>query len=622
MRKAALVFIVAVLVPSMVLAWLAIRSLNDQELVLERQQTLLLQGDVDRLAEEVRGVMESLQREFQQRVEALVADEDPRQVAPQFNERLAWEPAKIGFSVTLDGSLLAPSLLEGAQAQEFRQQNERFLRNAEMAEVYPQQQVQLPVTAAPTAGWASKRMRSGEDDERAESAAASAPLETADKVTAGRSAAASPENSSVADVEMKSKAPRENYAKRDRLLSRKVAPQKEPAPAQVAASELMPAERQFRELAGEAMSGSVGRFLDDRLHVLLWHRSPRDPQVVFGAELDLARLAERVALPADEETVLAVLDDRARPVARSTAGFEANWKRPFVAAEIGELLPHWEAALYLVEPETFAHSARRLRLVLGAMIAVMLGAIGLGGWLLIADLHRQLRLARQKTDFVSNVSHELKTPLTSIRMFSEMLAEGRVHEPEKQREFSTIISNEAARLSRLISNVLDFARMERGEKRYEMSPGRLETLVVETVRNLEPQLAQRGIAVAVENHAGAVTVQMERDAIAQVLVNLLSNAEKYGGQEVTVTLDCSDGTARVVVADRGEGVPRGQERRIFEEFHRAHDSLASGIQGTGLGLSLARKIARSHGGDVRYAARSGGGSSFILNLPLRREEVP
>src|SRR6185503_19160480 len=105
------------------------------------------------------------------------------------------------------------------------------------------------------------------------------------------------------------------------------------------------------------------------------------------------------------------------------------------AAEIGELLPHWEAAVYLLNPAKLSRSAQALRLTLSLMIATLLLAIGVGGWLIFTDLRRELMLARQKTDFVSNVSHELKTPLTSIRMFSELLADGRVLDREKQRSY-------------------------------------------------------------------------------------------------------------------------------------------------------------------------------------------
>jgi signal transduction histidine kinase len=143
---------------------------------------------------------------------------------------------------------------------------------------------------------------------------------------------------------------------------------------------------------------------------------------------------------------------------------QRDWKRPFVADEIGEALPHWEAALYLMRPEQLQESAIGLRRTLMFLIVAMLGAILLGGWLVVADARRQFALAQQKTDFVSNVSHELKTPLTSIRMFAELMLGGRPETQAKSPQYLRIIMVEAERLTRLINNVLDFAKLERTPK--------------------------------------------------------------------------------------------------------------------------------------------------------------
>jgi signal transduction histidine kinase len=256
----------------------------------------------------------------------------------------------------------------------------------------------------------------------------------------------------------------------------------------------------------------------------------------------------------------------------------------------------------------------------GSLVVLLLLAISVGGWLLVSGVRFQLALARKKTDFVSNVSHELKTPLTSIRMFSELLAEGRVTDPDKQRSYLNIISAEAGRLTRLINNVLDFSRMERGEKKYQFQAIDLAAVVRETIETHRPHLeaAQFRIESALPNEP--ITINGDRDALAQILVNLLSNAEKYSGtsREIRVEMDARTQPVRYVevrVLDRGTGVPAGSEQKIFDQFYRAHDSLSSGIQGSGLGLTLARQIARAHGGDVVYVRRDGGGSCFSLRLP-------
>jgi signal transduction histidine kinase len=292
-----------------------------------------------------------------------------------------------------------------------------------------------------------------------------------------------------------------------------------------------------------------------------------------------------------------------------------------VATEVGEALPHWEMAVYLLDPGKMARAAETVKLTLGLLIAVLLVAIAIGGWLIVTDLNRQLALARQKTDFVSNVSHELKTPLTSIRMFSELLAEGRVAEPEKRQSYLNIISADASRLTRLINNVLDFSRMERGEKKYHFEKSDVVALARETVDAYRPHLESNGFRVDARWPEAEININGDRDALAQVVVNLLSNAEKYSSGQKEIAMEIEPKReplphVEVRIMDRGRGVPCGCEEKIFEQFYRAHDSLSSGIQGSGLGLTLARQIARAHGGDVVYQAREGGGSCFTLRLPV------
>jgi signal transduction histidine kinase len=463
-------------------------------------------------------------------------------------------------------------------------------------------------------------------------------------------------------------------------------------------SKIAPSEAEFRQLIGDENEGTLARFVDNKLSVLFWHRPPLNADYVFGAQISLPRLArelqtviQEVEPALREEICVALLDDVAKPVALSHPGFHAAWKRPFVATEIGETLPHWEVAVYLLNPAKLTQSAHVLKLTLGLLIGVLLLAIGVGSWLIVADLNRQLTLARQKTDFVSNVSHELKTPLTSIRMFSELLAEGRVTDRVKQRSYLGIITAETARLTRLINNVLDFARIERGEKKYSFQKCDLVNVVRETADSYRPHLEANGFQFACELPESPVFVNGDRDALAQVVVNLLSNAEKYSDSRKEVTLflqpvrtrstasltlpdehgatqaaspptpavhaspksggrpslSPSEGEragvrgpslpvgpaskaesttlgtpsfVEVKVLDRGLGVPAGCGEKIFEQFYRAHDSLSNGIQGSGLGLTLARQIARAHGGDVAYEPRDGGGSCFTLRLPVMRSE--
>ncbi|MCB1229656.1 MAG: HAMP domain-containing histidine kinase [Verrucomicrobiae bacterium] len=401
-------------------------------------------------------------------------------------------------------------------------------------------------------------------------------------------------------------------------------------PNRLAWSKLDLTTGQLREKISDAPEGAISRFVSGGLQVLLWRRDPSAPGKVFWVQLDLDELRNDLAeivhdaaeKPGTEkETSLALLDAAGKVVAQTVPGFTTDWRQPFVATEVGEILPHWEVAAYLLDPEAVARSARSARLLLWMLIPFLLIAIGAGGFLIMRDIGREMRLARQKTDFVSNVSHELKTPLTSIRMFSDLLGNRPDLNETKRLEYSGIISRESARLSRLINNLLDFSRMERGEKRYQMEPIAIRPFIEETLDTCRHQIESDGFHLTVdcpENSGGVPRVIGDRDALAQVMLNLISNAEKYGGdaREIRVELLCDGDSAEVAVLDRGPGISRKQAEKVFEKFYRADDSLASGIEGSGLGLTLARQIARAHGGDLVHQPRSGGGSRFVLSLPL------
>ncbi|HUB68552.1 MAG TPA: HAMP domain-containing sensor histidine kinase [Candidatus Methylacidiphilales bacterium] len=406
----------------------------------------------------------------------------------------------------------------------------------------------------------------------------------------------------------------------------------------VTLSNSVPEESDFRRLIGSDTSGVLARFLDNKLQLMVWYHPSAESDFVFGAQLDQSRLLARLrfVLPSAQAPspdraatasgaatyCLALLDDDGHPVARSIPGFSADWKHPFVATEIGEALPHWEAALYLTDPQQLSKSARTLRLTLSLIVVLLVVAIVAGGSLIAADMRRQLRLAQQKTDFVSNVSHELKTPLTSIRMFADLLAEGRVSEPERQSTYLKIISAESARLTRLINNVLDFARQERGAPDGERIPCDLTEVTRDVADTCRPHLEAAGQNFSCEIEAKTVPILGDRDALSQIVLNLISNAEKYGGGEILVRIRRQQTPAGafgcVDVLDRGPGIPPKQIESIFLPFHRLDDSLSSGIPGSGLGLTLARRMARAHGGDITYTNRAGGGSCFTLAVPLNR----
>jgi signal transduction histidine kinase len=248
----------------------------------------------------------------------------------------------------------------------------------------------------------------------------------------------------------------------------------------------------------------------------------------------------------------------------------------------------------------------------------LVGTVALfGGYLLFRDLQREAHLAQMRSQFVSSVSHELKTPLTAIRMFAENL-QNRPEAAPMQPEYLDIIVNESERLSRLVDNVLDFSKIEQGSKLYSMRAVSLEEVVRTAARAIEYPLTQKGFTLKVESQDGIGQVRADADALKQAILNLLINAMKYSGssREIGLRLSAASRQARICVSDRGVGIPPGEQQRIFERFYRVPSPENKLVSGAGLGLALVRHIAEAHGGAVEVESAPGRGSAFTIRLPI------
>ncbi len=239
-------------------------------------------------------------------------------------------------------------------------------------------------------------------------------------------------------------------------------------------------------------------------------------------------------------------------------------------------------------------------------------------YLLWRDVRREVRLAAMRSQFVSSVSHELKTPLTAIRIFAETLGMGRAADPHMQSEYLETIVNETQRLTRLLNNVLDFSKIEKGKRIYRLEPTCLAEVVQAAARTLQYPLAQQGFKLQVEIENGLPAVRVDADAIEQAILNLLTNAMKYSGEsrEIDLQLHLQGGRAVIEVRDKGVGIQREEQPRIFEKFYRAPTPENLRVPGTGLGLALVEHIAKAHGGHVEVQSEPGKGSTFFIYLPL------
>ena len=234
-------------------------------------------------------------------------------------------------------------------------------------------------------------------------------------------------------------------------------------------------------------------------------------------------------------------------------------------------------------------------------------------------VERERRLNAMKSDFVASVSHELRAPVASIRLMADALVAGKI-ETNTVREFHGLISRESARLSTLIENVLDFARIEQGRKAWHFEPADLGALLTETLSLMEPLAAEKSITFVSPQPFPSIEANIDPVAIQQALVNLLDNAIKFSpaGTRVEITLrhDETSTNWEIQITDQGPGIPSSEQQRVFEKFYRLGSELRRETQGTGIGLSLVKAIAEAHGGRVVLASVPGQGSSFTLSSPI------
>jgi signal transduction histidine kinase len=296
-----------------------------------------------------------------------------------------------------------------------------------------------------------------------------------------------------------------------------------------------------------------------------------------------------------------------------------NWDgaKPEAELTMSNVLPELTLAIKYQGMTVADIGARFLRynyIVLAALSLFMVAGI----FLTYRNVSREMNLARQKSDFVANVSHELRTPLALIRLYAETLELGRLSAKEKYQEYFRIIREESERLTALINNILDFSRIDAGRKEYEFQETNLGELVHSTLDSYRFQIQQNGFGFEENISPDIPPVNVDREAIARSLLNLVNNALKYSKDEkyIGVSLYRVNGSVNLEVRDRGIGIPANEQEKIFEKFYRCGDPLVHNVKGSGLGLSLVRHIVRAHGGDVLVESAPDKGSKFTIALPL------
>jgi signal transduction histidine kinase len=356
-------------------------------------------------------------------------------------------------------------------------------------------------------------------------------------------------------------------------------------------------------------------FWDSGLNLIYWRRGG-DGQV-FGVELDaLALLADVVGeLPDGDNPSLRIsLVDAAGRVVHGFGGHPpAAREPPRLTRELAPPLGSFRLHLHAAPGATAEGLGSGPTGTLLGLFALALSVLGLAAWF-ARESGREAREAERRVSFVNQVSHELKTPLTNIRMYAELLADRVDEEDEKSRAQLEVICAESRRLTRLIANVLSLARRQRGRLAVRPAPAVPDRVVADLIAQFRPGLERAGIAVAFAPGAGGRAL-VDADALEQILGNLVGNAEKYAadGGSIGIATRQDGDRLEVIVADRGPGIPAAAARRVFEPFVRLSERVSEGASGTGIGLTIARELARLHGGDL-VLEPSAAGARFRLTL--------
>lgn len=263
-------------------------------------------------------------------------------------------------------------------------------------------------------------------------------------------------------------------------------------------------------------------------------------------------------------------------------------------------------------------TSRREIFFYGFLLAVIVVLMLFGAVMIARDISREAETNRMKTEFVNNISHELKTPLTLIRLYGETLQRKENLTNEEKKDCYEIITKESERLSHLINNVLDFSRIEMGRKEFNFTTGYLQDVVRDTLESYRYHLEKKGFAVHSDISMDLPEMNFDGEAIASVLINLLSNAMKFShkDKEVTVKLVRDNGNAVISVTDKGVGISQKEIPKIFERFYQSVNKITVEARGSGLGLTLVKHIVEAHGGIVEVESEIGKGSTFIVKIPL------
>ena len=255
------------------------------------------------------------------------------------------------------------------------------------------------------------------------------------------------------------------------------------------------------------------------------------------------------------------------------------------------------------------------------MIVVLLIVLIFGAVLIVRTVSHEMGVLRMKSDFVSSVSHEFKTPLTSMRTLIERMQEGKVRDKAKMDQYISVIAQDTDKLTRLVGNILDFSKIEDGKREYDFAETDVAQLVSRQIQEFRKDEFLKDVSIRYHVKEELPKLSVDKQAFSQALVNLLDNAVKFSPikKEIHVHLGADEKNVILEVADNGIGILPNELDRIFEKFYQGKNSLKQTVKGAGLGLTLVKHTVEAHGGRVSVKSKVGEGSTFSLIFPIHRE---
>jgi signal transduction histidine kinase len=280
--------------------------------------------------------------------------------------------------------------------------------------------------------------------------------------------------------------------------------------------------------------------------------------------------------------------------------------------------PDWRIDLYRQDPRLFETLLTSRRGVYFFIFLLIGGILIFGLFLTIRSVSQELELSRMKSDFVSTISHEFKSPLTSIRQLAEMLQSGRVASEEKRQKYYDVLVEQSERLSLLTENVLSFARMEEGRKDFKFEPVDIASVLEDIVSTIQERVRHDGFELELKIEQPLSSIKADSPAFTQAVNNLIDNAIKYSGESKRIFVSAEEKDQHLVlsVRDFGRGIKEEEQVKVFERFYRGGDELTRTVKGSGLGLTLVKQIVEAHKGSVQVESELGRGSTFSIKLPF------